>query len=47
MYGIVKKGFVNFKTISPNQLPDNVKTIVDGVLPSKIGDVPVIFKDVD
>ena len=39
-----QEDFVNFKTISPNQLPDNVKTIGDGVLPSEIGDVPVIFK---
>ena len=38
-----QEDFVNFKTISPNQLPDNVKTIGDGVLPSGIGDVPDIF----
>ena len=42
-----QEDFVNFKTISPNQLPDNVKTIGDKVLPLGIGDVPVIFKDDD
>ena len=42
-----QEDFVNFKTISPNQLPDNVKSVSDGVLPSGIGYVPVIFKDGD